>query len=48
MDKKVYMAPEVELIETELSNSILTVSLEDPAIGGSEAGYSDPSTFDPS
>lgn len=41
MDKKLYFAPEMESIEMNLNAAILTGSLEEPTIGGSEQGYSD-------
>lgn len=51
MDKKLYFAPEMELVEIEIAGQVLTGSdpgsLEEPTIGGSAAGDStDP--FDPS
>ena len=43
MDKKLYFAPEMETLEVEFKNAVLTASdgLEEPTIGGSEQGYSD-------
>lgn len=41
MDKKLYFAPEMESIEMNLNAAILTGSLEEPTIGGSEQGYSE-------
>ena len=47
--KKFYLEPEMELIKLETVGFLAASdALEEPAIGGSEAGYSDPSTFDPS
>lgn len=41
MDKKIYFAPEMETIEMHLNAALLTGSLEDPIIGGSEQGHSE-------
>ena len=41
MDKKIYFAPEMETIEMHLNAALLTGSLEEPTIGGSEQGYSE-------
>lgn len=48
--KKNYSEPEMELIKFETVGFLAASDdiLEEPAIGGSEAGYSDPGEFDPS
>lgn len=50
MEKKFYESPMEKIIELNLRTGILVGSdvLEEPSMGGSDAGASDPSTFDPS
>ena len=50
MDKKFYVSPAEEIVKLSLESVILSGSdgFEEPEMGGSEGGYSDPSEFDPS
>ena len=41
MDKKIYFEPAMEVVMVNQMQAILTGSLEEPIIGGSEAGPSD-------
>ena len=41
MDKKIYFEPESEVVTLNMVQSLLTGSLEDPIIGGSEQGHSE-------
>ena len=41
MDKKIYFEPESEVVTLNMVQSLLTGSLEDPVIGGSEQGHSE-------
>ena len=40
MDKKLYFSPETEIVELSVKTMLLSGSLEDPEIGGSEQGHS--------
>ena len=49
MEKKFYEAPMLETLELNVKTVILGASdpLEEPSMGGSDAGYTDPGTFKP-
>jgi hypothetical protein len=49
MEKKFYEAPMMETLELNVKTVILGASdpLEEPSMGGSDAGYTDPGTFKP-
>ena len=51
MEKKFYDAPMVEAVELNVKTAILVGSdpdiLEEPSMGGSDAGYTDPTEFKP-
>jgi hypothetical protein len=49
MEKKLYVAPMQETIKLNYEAPLLADSdpLEEPSMGGSDAGYTDPSEFKP-